>query len=221
MQCLPMGSYPAEAVASALPGLPDWRVIVRHLRTRYQTGNFSAGLELVNRVAEIAEAANHHPDVELGYGQVEFCLFSHDVGELTSRDVDLAKRISAIAAELGIPADPAAVSRLELALDTHDADQILPFWQAVLRMAPHPSLPMELVDPSGHLPNLWFQQCPPHGVPDQRFHLDLWVPVDEVTSRISAGVAAGGVIISTEQAPDFTVLADLQGNKVCVCTVPN
>ncbi|HCB03962.1 MAG TPA: hypothetical protein DEQ43_06910, partial [Nocardioides bacterium] len=51
---------------------------------------------------------------------------SHDVGGVTSRDLDLARRISAIAAELGVAAAPREVSTLELALDVPDADGVKP-----------------------------------------------------------------------------------------------
>lgn len=208
-------------IKSTLGQLPDWRVLVRQLVTRYRTGSFVTGLEFVSRVASAAEAANHHPDVDLRYGHVDIRLFTHDEFALTKRDTDLATQISQIAANMGLTSEPRVLSRMEIVLDTHDMVQIKPFWQAVLKMQGHPKYDEELLDPTGCLPGLWFQTCEPHELPQQRFHLDLWVARDEVQARIDAGLAAGGVVVSTSNAPEFTVLADAQGNKVCVCTVPD
>lgn len=216
-----MAEYPDASVRSALPGLPDWRVIVRHLQARFRTGNMNTGVELIRRIAEASDELNHHPDLDLRYGLVDIKLITHDSYALTKLDAELAERISRIAEDMGVLAVPAGIARIEIALDTHDMNQIKPFWQAVTGMKQHPHFESELYDPSGALPNLWFQTSEPHGVPSQRFHLDLCVPADQVEARLSAGLDAGGVLISAEQAPSFTVLADLQGNKICVCTVPN
>src|SRR5262245_23857146 len=94
--------YP-EVVAA---GLDDWEFLLMRLHARFRTGSFTKGLELVTRITEAAEAANHHPDVWLTYPRVEVDVSSHDVGGVTSRDLDLARQISAIAAELGVEAAP-------------------------------------------------------------------------------------------------------------------
>ena len=93
-----------------------------NLHARFRTGSFVKGLELVNRIGEAAEEANHHPDVDLTYPHARRRLVSHDVGGVTSRDLDLARRISEIAAELGVEAAPREISALELALDVPDAE---------------------------------------------------------------------------------------------------
>jgi 4a-hydroxytetrahydrobiopterin dehydratase len=49
-------------------------------------------------------------------------------------------------------------------------------------------------------------------------YLDLWLPPEVVPARIEAALAAGGTVTYSEEAPAFTVLADPQGNKVCLCT---
>ena len=122
-------------------GLDDWRFFLMRLHARFRTGSFVKGLELVTRITEAAEAANHHPDVVLTYPQVDVDLSSHDVGGVTSRDLELARRISAIAAELGVEAAPREVSTLELALDVPDADEVRPFWATVLGYDQHDSEP--------------------------------------------------------------------------------
>jgi 4a-hydroxytetrahydrobiopterin dehydratase len=199
-------------------GLSDWRQLFEALRTRFRTGDFATGLRLVGRIGELAEAANHHPDVDLRYPHVNVTLFSHDVFGVTSRDVDLARGISEAAAELGVEADPSAVSVVEIGLDSADHAEIKPFWRAVLGMTDHPHFEQELRDLAGALPTLWFQETTPHDEPRQRFHLDIRVPPEVASERIAAALEAGGRLVSDEEAPRYVVLADAQGNKACVTT---
>jgi len=199
-------------------GLDDWRFFLVKLHARFKTGSFVKGLELVTRITEAAEQANHHPDVVLTYPQVDVDLISHDVGGVTSRDVELARRISEIAAELGVESAPRDVSTLELALDVPDAEEVRPFWAAVLGYEHHGSWP-EVFDPGGRNNTLWFQKAPDAtGDVQQRFHLDIVVPREIAEERVQAAVDAGGTLVSTDDVPAFWVLADAHGNKVCVCT---
>jgi len=199
-------------------GLSDWRQLFEALRTRFLTGDFATGLQLVGRIGELAEEANHHPDVDLRYPHVNVRLFSHDVFGVTSRDVDLARAISTVAAELGVRADPTATSVVEIALDTWDHEEIKPFWRAVLGMGDHPQYDSELRDLSGSQPTLWFQETERHDEPRQRLHLDVRVPPEVADSRIADAIAAGGTLVTDEHAPRFWVLADAHGNKACVTT---
>jgi len=198
--------------------LPDWRRLFDTLRTRYRTGDFATGLQLVTRIGELAEAANHHPDVDLRYPTVAVVTWSHDAGGVTSRDVDLARRISQAAADLGVEADPSSLAVVEIALDTADHEAIKPFWRAVLGLTDDPTLDTQLFDLVGTLPTLWFQDTEPHEEPRQRFHLDIRVPPEVAESRIAAALGAGGTLVTDENAPRFWVLADPQGNKACVTT---
>jgi 4a-hydroxytetrahydrobiopterin dehydratase len=199
-------------------GLSDWRQLFEALRTRFKTSGFNQGLELVTRIAALADEANHHPDVDLRYPHVNVTLCSHDVFGVTSRDIDLARAISAAAAELGVEADPTATAVVEIALDTWDHQEVKPFWAAVLGLVDSPESDQALYDPSGSQPALWFQHATQHDEPRQRFHLDIRVPPEVADERIAAALAAGGVLVSDEAAPRFTVLADPQGNKACVTT---
>jgi 4a-hydroxytetrahydrobiopterin dehydratase len=198
--------------------LPDWRRLFDTLRARYRTGDFATGLQLVTRIGELAEAANHHPDVDLRYPTVAVVLWSHDAGGVTSRDVELARQISQMAADLGVEADPSSLSVVEIALDTADHEEIKPFWRAVLGLTDDPTLDTQLFDLVGALPTLWFQHTDPHQEPRQRFHLDIRVPPEVAESRIAAALEAGGTLVTDENAPRFWVLADPQGNKACVTT---
>ncbi|KRC58351.1 hypothetical protein ASE14_17225 [Agromyces sp. Root81] len=67
----------------------------------YSTADFASAVRFLDAVAVVADELNHHPDVKLGWGRIEFELSSHDVGGVTSRDLELAARIAGIAAEQG------------------------------------------------------------------------------------------------------------------------
>jgi 4a-hydroxytetrahydrobiopterin dehydratase len=198
--------------------LHDWRFFLMRLHARYRTGSFVKGLELVTRIAEAAEEANHHPDIVLTYPQVDVDLHSHDAGGVTSRDIALARRISEIAGELGVEPAPREVSTLELALDVPDAAEVKPFWAAVLGYGDS-QWETEIMDPGHRNNTLWFQKAPDAtGEVQQRFHLDIVVPREVAEERVAAAVAAGGTLVSEDAVPAFWVLADAHGNKVCVCT---
>ena len=144
---------------------------------------------------------------------------SHDVFGVTSRDLDLARAISAAAADLDVVADPSAASVVEIALDTPDYEEIKPFWRAVLGLEDSPAHDQELLDLSGALPTLWFQATQPHDEPRQRFHLDVRVPPEIAEDRVAC---RGGRRRGARHAPSTprgsAVLADAQGNKACVTT---
>lgn len=197
--------------------LTDWRQLAQALHARFVTGDFASGLRFVTAVGEVAEAADHHPDVWLTYPFVDLRLASHDVGALTSRDVNLARQISEIAHDQQLTADPRAVAQVEVGLDTADHTTIGPFWAALLTGSGDALHDNEILDPGGRVPNLWFQGTDAHETPRQRFHLDLWVAADAAQERIAAAVAAGGRVVGG-RPPSFTVLQDPDGNNACVCT---
>lgn len=72
------------------------------LHSRFAISPFAEGLAFVNRVGQLAEEADHHPDLVLRYTEVQVHLISHDVGEVTKRDHDLAAQIEGLAKEFGV-----------------------------------------------------------------------------------------------------------------------
>ncbi len=81
----------------ALGQLPGWARKGDEIVKSYAFPNFAAGLAFVNRVARIAEAASHHPDIELRYAKVVCHLSTHSAGGITQKDLDLAAAIERIA----------------------------------------------------------------------------------------------------------------------------
>ncbi|HEV7958832.1 MAG TPA: 4a-hydroxytetrahydrobiopterin dehydratase [Acidimicrobiales bacterium] len=92
-------------------GVSDWRVLANTASAYFRTGSFVTGVTFINKIAELAEAANHHPDVDLRYSDVTVRLTTHEVSTLTQRDVALAQEISKAAKALGIAADPSQLHR--------------------------------------------------------------------------------------------------------------
>jgi 4a-hydroxytetrahydrobiopterin dehydratase len=200
-----------------------WRVLVNRLRASFRTGSFERGLELTTRIAAAAESAGHHPDLHLTYLRVEVSLHTHDAGGITAKDVALAGAITAIADDLGLEPDLSVLATLEVAIDALDIPRVYPFWQAVLGYAreepPDADDPVPaLVDPAGLGPSVWFQQMDVPRPQRNRIHFDLTIPHDLAEQRVADAIAAGGHLVSDRRAPAFWVLADPEGNEVCVCT---
>lgn len=199
-------------------GLEGWTFLGTHLATRLSTGDFATGLALLDAIGAAAEEADHHPDLDLRYGHLDVRLTSHDSGGVTERDVRMARRVTELAAGRGVTPESSAVSRIDLALDTPDRSRVLPFWSAALGMEGGGHVPEdEIRDPAGAHPALWFQDSGDEE-PRQRWHLDVWVDPEQVQRRLAAALAAGGQLVSDAEAPSFWVLADPEGNKVCLCT---
>lgn len=96
----PKQTLTAEQVDQA--ALSGWQLDGDQIRATFASGDFLTGVRLVNAVALLAEEANHHPDVLLTYPEVSITLSSHDVGGVTSRDLDLARTINETAKADGI-----------------------------------------------------------------------------------------------------------------------
>jgi 4a-hydroxytetrahydrobiopterin dehydratase len=197
--------------------LEGWANLVDGLQTRIRTKDFATGLQIVNAIGAAAEEMNHHPDLDLRYGRVDVRLSSHDAHGITERDIRLARTISTIAADAGATLEITGVARFELGLDSPDHPGIVPFWRTVLAMDAPDAEANDIADADGALPLIWVQNSG-REEPRQRWHPDLWIDPSLVQARIAAAIAAGGTLISDEAAPRFWVLADPEGNKVCLCT---
>lgn len=80
----------ADALQTFLASHPDWRVAGQELVRSYRFATFRQAVDFVNRVAEIAEREDHHPDIDIRYREVTLRLTTHDAGGLTFRDPKLA-----------------------------------------------------------------------------------------------------------------------------------
>jgi 4a-hydroxytetrahydrobiopterin dehydratase len=198
-------------------GVDDWRVLAHGACARFRTGSFATGVELVEAIGELADAANHHPDVDLRYGSVTVRLVTHEVGGLSHRDVDLARQISAAARRLDVDAVPNAVQDIDLTIDALSLPEVMPFWAAVLGY--DQTGDEDLDDPGSRWPSIWFQQMDLPREERNRIHIDVWVPHDQAETRVRAAIEAGGRLVSDDHAPAWWTLADPEGNEVDIATV--
>ena len=219
----------------AAEGLTDWRKLAQGLHARYRGVGVGEAARFVTAVGAGGDDLGHHPRVRIGEGVVDLEVVSqdavysddedgselHGIEWVTQRDVDLARRITQIAAELGLTADPAGVSEVELGLDVTDSAKVAPVWAALLPGDPQSQVGGtpgdEIRDADVRIPNLWFGEVDPEGGGGQRFHLEVYVATEQVEGRVAAAVAAGGEVVDDGQAPGLTVIADPEGNRGVLC----
>jgi 4a-hydroxytetrahydrobiopterin dehydratase len=204
--------------------LADWRRLTQRLHARFRVAEPAAGATFVaDAVRAAAEVGlTDHLEIGLTSTHVDVRVASRPAGaglRLHGDDVTLARLVSEVASRHEMTSVPSEVIEVEIALDTADHGRIGPFWAALLTGDADDVVDDDsVVDPTGRLPSTWFQGTEPHEVPRQRWHLDVWVAPEAADARIAAAVAAGGTVVDDSEAPSFTVLADPDGNKVCVCT---
>lgn len=89
-------------IDEALDSLPGWGGNADDIRCRYTAKDFPGAIALVDAVAVAAEAAGHHPDIDIRYADVLFVLSTHSEKGVTSNDIDLAKTIDGLARAAGL-----------------------------------------------------------------------------------------------------------------------
>ncbi|MGH3715804.1 MAG: 4a-hydroxytetrahydrobiopterin dehydratase [Micromonosporaceae bacterium] len=91
----------ADELAKALPGVPGWSGDTDEISRTVKAPDFITGIRLVDAVADAAEAADHHPDIDIRWTKVTFRLATHALGGVTQRDLDLAQQINTLADQHG------------------------------------------------------------------------------------------------------------------------
>lgn len=195
-------------------GVEDWRALWggAFASTYFETGSFSAGVELVRAISELPAAADHHVDVDLRSEGVTVRVFTHEPGGLSSDDVELARQISALATRVGVRAVPSIVRHVQVNIDALEIPKLQPFWAAVLGYDAFGD--EDVFDPYRVGPPFTFQQMDAPRPQRNRIHIDVYVPRDQVEARIAAALAAGGHMVNDSHAPNWWTLADAEGNEV-------
>jgi 4a-hydroxytetrahydrobiopterin dehydratase len=194
----------------------DWRVLVNRATTYFRTGSFARGVELIDAITVLAQAADHHPDIDLRYSGVTVRLTSHDIEGLSRRDAALAKEISMVARDMGIAADRAVSEDVQITIDAIDIPSVRRFWRAVLGYRDVGE--EDLMDPRSIGPSVWFQQMDVPRSERNCIHIDVYVPHDTIEARVATVLAAGGRLVTDEFAPNWWVLADPEGNEACLAS---
>ena len=88
-----MAKLNPEQIAEKLNALPGWEYKNNAISKTFKFKEFLPGIEFVQKVAEIAEAADHHPDITINYTRVTFSCTTHDAGGVTDKDFKLAENI--------------------------------------------------------------------------------------------------------------------------------
>ncbi len=86
-----------DQLQHALQQLPGWNLENGEIVQQRTFKDFVAAMAFVNDVAQLAEAAGHHPDIDIRYNRVRLALVTHDAGGLTSNDTNLAQKINNLA----------------------------------------------------------------------------------------------------------------------------
>lgn len=197
-------------------GVEDWRVLWAVAYAVFRTGDFATGVRLVEQIGRLAEAAEHHPDLNLRSGVLEVRLVTKEHWSLTDVDLSLARQISAAARALDVRADPDRTRTWEVALDALDVDAVRAFWCAVLGY--ELAGDTDITDPDEIYPGIYVQQMGEMRTGRNRIHIDVGVPHDQAEARVAAALAAGGTLVTDRYAPMHWTLADPEGNEVDIAT---
>lgn len=92
-----MPTLSKDEINRALAGLAGWELAGEEIAKEYKLSNFVEAVAFVDRLVEPAEAADHHPDLEIHYNRVRVALSTHSEGGITAKDIALAKEIENLA----------------------------------------------------------------------------------------------------------------------------
>lgn len=205
----------------ASEGVGDWRVVSEGASAFFRTDSFAASAAFVQAIAALPRMGEPGTGVDVRHDGVTVKLLtqSDDWWGPSTRDVELARRISAIAREQGLEPDPTAIQDMLIVPGSPDTAAIMPFWRAVLGYEPRRDSPEEdLVDAHGRGPAFWFEQMKePRPGGGGAIHLAIWVPYELAEARIAAAIAAGGHLVY-DRAPMWWTLADSAGNEADIST---
>jgi len=88
-----MGKLSGEEIVERLKSLAGWKLQGKSIRKEYELPSFVDAIRFVNKVADLAEEADHHPDILINYRRVILTLSTHSEDGITQKDFDLAKKI--------------------------------------------------------------------------------------------------------------------------------
>jgi len=204
-------------------GVADWRLISDGACAFFAVPSLSDAARFVAAIGELDGIEEHRPNIDIRFDGVTVCLLTKTAEHwgMSTRDLDLAREISAVARDQGLSADPDAIQSLLIIPGALNIKAVMPFWRAVLGYEPRIDSPDEdLVDPHDRGAGFWFEQMEePRPGGDGAIHLAVWVPYEKAQARIDAALAAGGRLVRDESAPSWWTLADPAGNEIDVATV--
>jgi len=199
-------------------GLDDWAVLHGGAATIYRVGSLAEAVRLADAVTGVPGFAGSGAVLTLGDDRLSVRL-TQDMWALEESHVDLARGVSRAAHAFGVSADRSSIQEVQLAVSAKPSEANLPFWRAVLGYSP--AADDNGVDPLAHSSVVWTQDLNEDKALRHAMHIDVSVPQEFARARVDAALAAGGRIVAEDEAPEFWILADAAGNKVCVCAWPD
>jgi 4a-hydroxytetrahydrobiopterin dehydratase len=214
-------------ISDAVGGL-GWRLVLGVVTTEVRVQSLADAVEVASiAVGALGREGQGHLSADVRADRAVLSLVTGRSGRVTGLDLRLAHEVTAalgargLRTTPGLDRGPGSLQMVEVAVDALDIPAVRPFWQAVLGYVDEPGEPSPvgaLVDPLGRGPAVWFQQMDAPRPQRNRIHLDVSVPHELAAGRLEAALAAGGRLVYDTEAPAFWVLADAEGNEVCVTT---
>jgi 4a-hydroxytetrahydrobiopterin dehydratase len=205
----------------ASDGVGDWRVISDGACAFFGSPSFPASTAFVDAIARLPRMGEPGTGIDIRHDGVTVKLLTQteEWWGPSTRDVELARRISDIARDHGLEPDRTAIQSLLIVPGAPDAAAIVPFWRAVLGYVPRKDSPEEdLVDSHDRDPSFWFEAMQvPRGEGGGAIHIAVWVPYERAEERLQAALAAGGHLVR-DRSPMWWTVADAAGNEVDIAT---
>jgi 4a-hydroxytetrahydrobiopterin dehydratase len=200
-------------------GVEDWRVLYWGAYAHFRAASFAEGARFVAAVAEVAEAIGKSPDIDLRPEGVTVRTFSGEWGDVSDADVELARRVSAVAGELGLESDPSRLQAVGIAVAQDAGLDVRPFWAAAFGYDHLGDT--DAIDPTRRNPHLMFHTIDPPRAGRGRTHIDISVPADQAEARVAAALAAGGRIADDSHAPMWWTIASPDNHGIDIAAWPD
>ena len=191
------------------PGTAGWHVLYGGAQTVFRTGSFATGVEFIRRIAAETDAVGREPDVDLRPEAVVVRTAASPGGRLDAADAELARRVSAIARDLGLEPDPSQLRTMQIAVAEAEGASTREFWIAALG---YESVGSFVADPLRRGPRIWFDEIRTPG--RGRTHIDVAVPNDRAEESVAAVLAAGGRLADGSHAPEWWTFASPENHGV-------
>ena len=191
------------------PGTEGWHVLYGGAQTVFPTASFAVGAALVSRIAAVTADLGREPDIDLRARTVAVVTARNPRGRVDRVDAEVARRVTAAAAELGLRPDPTLLTTIQFAIAESPGVETAPFWRAVLG---YEWVEDVLADPQRRWPRIWFDEIATPG--RGRGHVDVALPADAGETRLAAVLAAGGRIGRDDGVPDWWGVVSPDGHLI-------
>ncbi|UIJ34907.1 VOC family protein [Allobranchiibius sp. GilTou73] len=195
----------------------EWVLVFEGALAHFVCTDAAARVEFAREVVTAAGDALS-PDLDLRSGGVTVRLAAtFEEGGLPDAAAEVAARISQVAQQLDLPADVSHLQTIQIAID--GGSGAVPFWHAVTGYEQPEDA--DLIDPLRRGPGVWNQAVNDGREAPARLHVDISVSVEEAPRRVAAALQAGGRVVQDRFAPQWTTLADPDGNLVDIAAWPD